>query len=78
MEIVYKKTDSQRCVPFNSCHPRQWKNKLPFTLARQVCFLADNSKARKIRLNELQKVRGVSNEISKDSKAKTVNKKLRS
>ena len=78
MEILYKKTDSQRCVPFNSCHPRQRKNKLPFTLARQVRILADNSEAQKIRFNELQKVRGVSNEISKDSKAKTVNKKLRS
>ena len=55
MEILYKKTDSERCVPFNSCHPRQWKNKLPFTLARQVRILADNREARKIRLNKLQK-----------------------
>ena len=71
MEIVYKKTDSQRCVPFNSCHPRQWKNKLPFTLARRVRILAENSKVIKTRLNKLQKVRGVSTENSKDSKAKT-------
>ena len=70
MEILYKKTDSQRCVPFNSCHPGQWKNKLPFTLARRVYILFENSKVIKTRLNKLQKVRSVSIENSKDSKAK--------
>ena len=47
MAIFYKKTDTQRCVPFNSCHPKQCKNNIPFTLARIICTIMENSKVRK-------------------------------
>ena len=50
MDIFYKKTDTQRCIPFNSCHPKQWKNNIPFTLS-QYTF-----QVRKKRFDELQKV----------------------
>ena len=33
MDIFYKKTGTRRCVPFNSCHPKQCKNNIPLTLA---------------------------------------------
>ena len=47
MAIFYKKTDTQRCVPFNSCHPKQCKNNIPFTLARIICTIMENRKVRK-------------------------------
>ena len=39
MDIFYKKTDTRRCVPFNSCHPKQCKKNIPFTLARRICTI---------------------------------------
>ena len=29
----YKKADTQGCVSFNSCHPKQCKGNIPVTLA---------------------------------------------
>ena len=37
MDTFYKKTDTRRCVPFNSCHPKECKNNILFTLARRIC-----------------------------------------
>ena len=46
MDMFYKKTDSQRyltLVPFNSCHIKQWKNNITFTLIRRICTIVENS-----------------------------------
>ena len=57
MDIFYKKTEIRRCVPFNSCQPKQCKNNIPFGLARRIGTLVENSKVRKKKsLDELQKV----------------------
>ena len=56
MDIFYKKTDTRKCVPFNSCHPKQCKNNIPFLIARRICTIAENSEVRKKHLDELQKV----------------------
>ena len=50
-----KKTDTHRCAPFNSYHPKQYKNDILFTLARRICTIAENKEIRKKRLDELQK-----------------------
>ena len=55
MDMFYKKTDSQRYVPFNSCHIKQWKNNIPFTLIRQICTIVENSEVWKKCLFKLQK-----------------------
>ena len=55
MDIFYEKTDTRGCVPFNSCHPKQCKKYMLFTLARRTCTIAENDKVRKKRLGELQK-----------------------
>ena len=31
IDIFHKKTDTQRCVPFNSCYPKQFKINIHFT-----------------------------------------------
>ena len=56
MDIFCKKTDTLRYVPFNSCHPKQCKKNIPFTLARRICIIVENKKVRKKRLDELQKL----------------------
>ena len=56
MDIFYKKTDTRRCIPFNSCHPKQSKNNIPFALARRIFIIAENSEVREKPLDELQKV----------------------
>ena len=56
MGIFYKKIDIWRCVPFNCCHSKQCKNNIPFTLARRICTIVENSEVRKKSLDELLKV----------------------
>ena len=47
MDISYKKTDTRRCVPFNSCHPKQCKKNIPSTLARRIYTIVENNEVRK-------------------------------
>ena len=56
LDIFYKKTDTRRCVPFDSCHRKQCKINIPLTLARRICTIAGNNEVRKKFLEELQKV----------------------
>ena len=56
MDIFYKKADTRRCVPFNSCYLKQCKNNIPFTRARRIFTIVKNSEVRKKYLDELQKV----------------------
>ena len=56
MDIFYKKTDTRRCIPFNSCHSKQSKNNIPFALARRIFIIVENSEVREKPLDELQKV----------------------
>ena len=56
MDIFCKKTDTRRCVPFNSSYQKQCKINIPFTLARRIFTIAHNSKVRKKRLGKLEKL----------------------
>ena len=47
MDIFYKKADTCRCVPFNSCHSKQRKNNITFTLARRICTIVENNEVKK-------------------------------
>ena len=55
-DILYKKHWYSEICSINSCHTTQCKNTIPFTLARRICTIVENSEVRKRRLNELQKV----------------------
>ena len=43
MDIFYKKNDTRRSVSLNSCHPKQCRINTPFTLARPICTIVENS-----------------------------------
>ena len=53
MDIFYKKTDTRRCVPFNSCHCKQCKRNIPSILAGGICTIMENNEVRRKRFDEL-------------------------
>ena len=47
MDIFYEETDGRRCVPFNSCHPKQCKNGIPFSLPTRISTIVETAKLEK-------------------------------
>ena len=56
MNIYYKETDTRRCVPFNSCHPKHCLKNIPFTLARRICAIVECTEQKKKHLDELRTI----------------------
>ena len=54
MDIYYKPTDTHRCLPFSSNHPKLCKNNISFTLARRICTIAENTEAKMKHLENLK------------------------
>ena len=54
MDIYYKPTDTHRCLPFSSNHPNHCKKNTPFTLARRICTIAENTEAKMKHLENLK------------------------
>ena len=54
MDIYCKPTDTQRCLPFSSNHPKHCKNNIPFTLARRICTIVENTEAKMKHLENLK------------------------
>ena len=53
-DIYHKETDTFNYLPYKSCHPRHIRKNIPFTLARQIRMLTENTTMRKIRYEELR------------------------
>ena len=45
IDIYCKPTDTHRCLPFSSNHPKHCKKNIPFTLARSICTIVENTEA---------------------------------
>jgi hypothetical protein len=43
-DIYHKPTDTFNYLPFKSCHPRNTKTNIPFTLAKRICTLVKDKK----------------------------------
>ena len=54
MDIYYKPTDTHRCLPFSSNHPNHCKKNIPFTLARHICTIVENTEAKMKHLENLK------------------------
>ena len=54
MDIYYKPTDTHRCLPFSSNHPKHCKKNIPFTLARRICTIVENTEAKMKHLENLK------------------------
>ena len=46
MDIYYKPTDTHRCLPFSSNHPNHCKKNIPFTMARRICTIVENTETK--------------------------------
>ena len=71
MDIYYKSTDTHRCLSFSSNHPNHCKKNIPFTLARRICTIFENTEAKmkhlesfSIPLQELRTSKTISNDNS--------------
>ena len=54
MDIYYKPIDTHKCLPFSSNHPKHWKKNIPFTLARGICTIVENTEAKIKHLENLK------------------------
>ena len=54
MDIYYKPNDTHRCLPFSSNHPNYCKKNIPFTLARRICTIVENTEAKMKHLQNLK------------------------
>ena len=54
MDIYYKPTDTHKCLPFSSNQPNNWKNNIPFTLARRIYTIVENTEAKMKHLENLK------------------------
>ena len=54
MDIYYKSTDTHRDLPFSSNHPKHCKKNIPFTLARRICTIVENTEAKMKHLENLK------------------------
>ena len=54
MDIYYKPTDTHRCLPFSSNHPKHCKNSISFTLTRPIWTIAENTGAKMKHLENLK------------------------
>ena len=54
MEVYRKPTDTRRYVPFSTNHPHHSRKNIPFTLARRICVILENSIAKQKHLEELK------------------------
>ena len=46
MDIYCKPIDTHRCLLFSSNHPKHWKKYIPFTLARRICTIVENTEGK--------------------------------
>ena len=54
MDVYYKPTIAHRCLPFYSNHPKHCKKEIPFTLARHICTIVENTEAKMKHLENLK------------------------
>ena len=54
MDIYYKLIDTHRCLHCSSNHPNHCKKNIPFTLARRIWSIAENTKAKMKHLENLK------------------------
>ena len=75
MDIYYKPTDAHRCLSFPSNHPNHCKKNIPFTLARRICTIVENTEA-KMKHLENHKINLSKYQYSKELSEFGINKAL--
>ena len=55
MDIYYKPTDTHRCLPLSSNHPKHCKKNIPFILAGRICTIVENTEVKMKHLENLKR-----------------------
>ena len=43
MDLYHKPTDTQRCLPYSTSHPKHCLKNIPFTMAIRICTVVENN-----------------------------------
>ena len=52
--MYHKPTDTQRCLPYSTSHPKHCLKNIPFVMARSICTIVENNSLKKKHLRELK------------------------
>ena len=55
MDMYHKPTDTQRCLPYSTSHPKHCLKNIPFVMARRICTIVENNSLKNKHLRELKK-----------------------
>ena len=55
MDMYHKPTDTQRCFPYSTSHPKHCLKNIPFVMARRICTIVENNSLKNKHLRELKK-----------------------
>ena len=47
MDLYHKLTDTQRCLPYSTSHPKHCLKNIPFVMARRICKIVENNSLKK-------------------------------
>ena len=54
MDLYHKTTDTQRCLPYSTSHPKHCLKNIPFVMARRICTIVENNCLKNKDLRELK------------------------
>ena len=54
MDVIFKQTDTCRCLLFSSSHPNHCMKNMPFNLAWRICTVVENQQQKLRHLSELK------------------------
>ena len=54
MDLYHKPTDTQRCLPYSTIHPKHCLKNIPFVVARRICTIVEHNSLKNKHLRELK------------------------
>ena len=54
MDLYQKPTDTQRCLPYSTSHPKHCLKNIPFVMARRICTIVEDNSLKNIHLREVK------------------------
>ena len=55
MDMYHRPTDTRRCFPYSTSHPKYCLKNIPFVMARRICPIVENKSLKNKHLRELKK-----------------------
>ena len=55
LDLNHKPTDTQRCLPYSTSHPKYCLKNIPFLMAKRLCTIVENNSLKK---KEVKRAKG--------------------